>query len=105
MTGCGPPRSGWVMNVVVWPSLVGISICWSIMGYFFIATVSRVSCLARTSIRLQGNCNMTSRLALAPTTPALNSALRIAIVLLSDHCAHDREIFDMTQTINRFLED
>src|SRR6266478_7863640 len=48
MTGCGPPRSGWVMKVVVWPSLVGISICWSIMGSFFIFPVSRVSCLART---------------------------------------------------------
>src|SRR5229473_2198141 len=32
MTGNGPPRSGWVMKVVVLPSLVGMSICWSIMG-------------------------------------------------------------------------
>src|SRR5712671_4199745 len=47
MTGCGPPRSGWLMNVVVWPSLVGISICWSIMGWFFIFPVLGF-CLTRT---------------------------------------------------------
>jgi BMFP domain-containing protein YqiC len=48
---------------------------------------------------------MTSRLALAPTTPALNCALRIAIVWLADHCATDREIFEMTQTSNRFFDE
>jgi hypothetical protein len=32
MTGNGPPRSGWVMKVVVAPSLVGISTWLSIMG-------------------------------------------------------------------------
>src|ERR1700681_3567170 len=35
-TGCGPPRSGWVMKVVVWPSLVGISICWSVMAFLYL---------------------------------------------------------------------
>src|SRR5438105_10417254 len=61
MTGCGPSRSGWVMKVVVWPSLVGISICWSIMGGFFYSGF-RVFCLALMFIRLQGNHDMTRRL-------------------------------------------
>src|ERR1700754_3674899 len=35
MMGNGPPRSGWLMKVVVLPSLVWMSICWSIMAHLF----------------------------------------------------------------------
>src|SRR5215472_5815950 len=31
-TGCGPPRSGWVMKVSIAPSLVAMSRVWSIMA-------------------------------------------------------------------------
>src|SRR5947207_12118279 len=62
MTGCGPSRSGWVMKVLVWPSLVEISICWSIMGRFFFSGL-RVFHWRGGSIRLQGNQKMTRGLA------------------------------------------
>jgi hypothetical protein len=37
---------GWVMKVVVWPSLVEMSICWSIMA-LLLACGSPVSCLGK----------------------------------------------------------
>src|SRR5205823_10652259 len=68
MTGKGPPRSGWVMKVVVWPSLVGTSICWSIMALFSLSRFGR-------SIRLQGNQDMTRQLAGSPCTAPFGSPL------------------------------
>jgi hypothetical protein len=82
------------MKVVVWPSLVGISICWSIMAFLFVSRfVGFLASLAwRASVRLQGNLTMTRRGTLwEGTTPAsqdlalkqdlaLNGAVRIAIV-------------------------
>ena len=48
MTGNGPPRSGWVMKVVVLPSLVAISTGWSIMGVSSLSfVISWVLALAR----------------------------------------------------------
>src|ERR1700680_3209701 len=104
MTGCGAPRSGWVMNVVVWPSLVGISICWSIMGCFFMFAVFRIFCWGGRSIRLQGNRSMTRRLGQRETIAALNCAIRIAIVSLTRQLPSRPEI-DMTQTSNRFFDE
>src|SRR3979409_2606563 len=78
MTGNGPPRSGWVMKVVVWPSLVGISICWSIMGRFFSLLGFWVSCLG-ASIRLQGNRNMTRR-------PAVRRTIGLELGVADRHC-------------------
>jgi hypothetical protein len=44
------------MKVVVWPSLVGISICWSIIGGFFSLLGFSISLWAA---RLQGKQGMT----------------------------------------------
>src|ERR1019366_5072783 len=79
MTGNGPPRSGWLMKVAVWPSLVGISICWSIMAFLFVSRfvgflASRIDTIARKPDHDK------ARDLLKGTTPALNGAVRIAIV-------------------------
>src|SRR6202035_2313507 len=77
ITGNGPPRSGWVMKVVVWPSLVGISICWSIMGVLFSLAVGGF--LLWQAIRLQGNRHMTRR-------PAVSGRYGLELRRRDRHC-------------------
>src|ERR1700730_9158681 len=78
MTGCGPPRSGWVMKVVTWPSLVAISICWSIMGVSS-RLVSRFFALAIDTIARKPEHDKATFPFEAQS--ALKCAVRIAIVL------------------------
>src|SRR3979490_2977148 len=97
MMGNGPPRSGWLMKVVVWPSLVGISICWSIMGVsrsLFLALA--IDTIARKPEHDKATCRW-------PPTSVLNPAAGIAIVLTLR--LRPTEIFEMTQTSNRFFDE
>src|SRR6266568_3965457 len=98
MTGNGPPRSGWLMKVVVLPSLVGISICWSIMGVSLCFVIPN----GGRTIRLQGNLGMTRRTDIAS---ALNRALGIAIVFRPSDQFAASGAFQMTQTSNRFFDE
>src|SRR5436305_11880820 len=84
MTGNGPPRSGWVMKVVVLPSLVAISICWSIMGVSlcFVILVG-----GQRPLRLQGKAGMTRR---TDITLASNRAL--------EPCPRDRHCLIVERT-------
>src|SRR5882757_9116771 len=100
MTGCGPSRSGWLMKVVTWPSLVGISICRSIMAVLLVSgclsarsrnTIARkpghdkASCLEdHTGLELRGP----DRHCLVPTTPSQPTG-----------------DLAMTQTSNRFFDE
>src|SRR5262245_11737054 len=58
-TGNGPPRSGWVMKVVVLPSLVAISTWLSIMAVPLSLVDSDFSFVRK--VRLQGTGAMTRR--------------------------------------------
>src|SRR3990170_123908 len=104
ITGNGPPRSGWLMKVAVWPSLVEISICWSIMGRLsrsavFLGFPQGLLIWRSGTIARKPQADK----ALAPSKkgPALNRAAGIAIVCLVAFRAAP-EILGMTQTNNRF---
>jgi lipoprotein signal peptidase len=80
---------GWVMKVVVWPSLVGISICWSIMGRVVSLVGLMVSGPAFGRIARKPGYDKKS-LPVRGTMAVLHSVVRIAIVLLCRASAADR---------------
>src|SRR4051812_8037405 len=94
MIGNGPPRSGWLMNVVVLPSLVGISICWSIMAMLF-----PVHFVGRSPLITIAGESQPER---APSCPAPLLRCTVRIAILGD--IHQRRLA-MTQTSNRFFDE
>src|SRR6266850_2486329 len=98
MMGNGPPRSGWLMKVVVWPSLVGISICWSIMVLLF------RSCFLRAGPDYHDCAETAAR----KRSPVLKEARRRLEQNRADRHCQDRPAagdVDVTQTSNRFFDE
>src|SRR6266481_10051917 len=106
MTGNGPPRSGWVMNVAVLPSLVGTSICWSIMGVS-LCFVILISWWALNTIARKPQHDKASRhhIGLEPWPPdrhCLGLATKPWLPILQFAASG---AFQMTQTSNRFFDE
>src|SRR5947209_12788179 len=99
MTGNGPPRSGWLMNVAVWPSLVGIAICWCTMSCVPLCD----SCYAGTSNTIARKPGHDKDGSGQP----LNRPVRIAIVFRSVRAKFidGAKETEMTQTTNRFFDE
>src|SRR3954447_15888062 len=96
MIGNGPPRSGWLMKVVVLPSLVEISICWSIMMLFPV-----ISLLARPLITIADESQPESR-----PVSAGKAECGLELRGADGHCLQkEQRRFCMTQTSNRFFDE
>src|SRR5215813_11826783 len=93
MTGNGPPRSGWVMKVVVLPSLVSISTWASIMG---------------VSLRLKG-LGALARWDTIARKPHHDKLMALEPGRMDRHCldgsSRARRFRQMTQTSNRFFDE
>src|ERR1700759_2645612 len=85
ITGNGPPRSGWVMKVVVLPSLVAISICWSIMG----VSLCFVILVGWHLARLQGKPTMTRQAPLEPGAPRRHCLVARTLVQRAERVTDD----------------
>src|SRR4051812_15130311 len=97
MIGKGPPRSGWLMKVVVLPSLVEISICWSIMVMLFPV----ISLLARPLITIVDESQPESR-----PVSAGRAECGLELRGADGHCLQkEQRRFCMTQTSNRFFDE
>src|SRR5690349_20069453 len=103
-TGNGPPRSGKVIKVVVLPSLVAMSICWSIMGVSSCVVIPVPAEARGTIARKPGHDKAKGH------RVGLNRTLEPWPLDRHCHAGDDQissgpERFEMTQTSNRFFDE